>query len=77
MKNKPFLIAALVFGSIGLLLLVASALIFLTKNTSICFNLGRLLGTTVTTSSISELAAVFFMPAFVFAYKSFTTETDL
>lgn len=74
MKNKPFLIAAIVFGCIGLFLLFASALIFLTKNTSICTNLGKLLGTSISASTISELAAVFFMPAFVFAYKSFSSE---
>lgn len=74
MKNKPFLNAAIVFGCIGLFLLFVSALIFLTKNTSLCTNLGKLLGTSITSSTIAELAAVFFMPAFVFAYKSFTSE---
>ena len=74
MKNKPFLIAAMVFGGIGLFILLVSALIFLTKNTSICTNLGKLLGTSISTSTLAELAAVFFMPAFVFAYKSFSSE---
>lgn len=74
MKNKPFLNAAIVFGCIGLFLLFVSALIFLTKNTSLCTNLEKLLGTSITSSTIAELAAVFFMPAFVFAYKSFTSE---
>ena len=77
MKNKPFLTAAIVFGCIGLLLISVSALIFLTKNTSICTNLEKILGTSVSSSTIAELGSVFFMPAFVFAYKSLTSENNL
>lgn len=77
MKNKPFLIASIVFGGAGLLLILISAAIFLTKDISFCDNLGKLLGIkagTLNNSTLAELASIFCIPAFIFAYKALQDE---
>lgn len=75
MKDKPFLMAALIFGAAGLILLVLSAVILLTKDTSFCNNLANLFGMesgSITTSTIAQLATVCTIPSFIFAYESLT-----
>lgn len=77
MKDKPFLIASLTFGAVGLLLLLISAIIFITKDTALYNNLEILLGMksgSITTSIVAQLATVCMIPSFIFAYKSLSDD---
>lgn len=77
MKDKPFLISSLVFGAVGLLLLIISSIVFITKNTTFFSDLGSALGVnpdTFTVSSVAQLATVCFVPSFIFSYKSMSDE---
>lgn len=74
MKNKPFLISSLIFGLIGLALLIIAGISFMADSTDIAKAVISFFhGNTndVSNSIIAELGVVFMIPSFIFAYKSF------
>ena len=75
MKNKPFLISSLVFGVIGLALLVIAGISFMADSTDFAKAFMSIFNSNskdVSNSIIAELGVVFMIPSFIFAYKSFT-----
>lgn len=74
MKNRPFLISSLLFGVIGLALLVIAGLSFINHSTAFTAAIASLLKgdpNSLSNAVIAELGVVFMIPSFIFAYKSF------
>lgn len=72
-KKNPFLIAALVFGGLALLLLLTAALSLLWHDTTISNALAKLFHVSqesFTNETIGQLSVVLFIPSFIFAYRS-------
>ncbi|MBQ8134481.1 MAG: hypothetical protein IJ192_08765 [Clostridia bacterium] len=79
LKNRPLLTAAIVFGSIGLLLIITSAIIYIDGGKTIYNAIASLLGMPigkVTTASFCQFGTLFEIAAFALGYKSFTTESS-
>ncbi len=77
MKNNPFLTASIIFGSICVLFLALSAILFLAHNTSFCSNIGRFLGMSsgsFTNTTLAELAVICSIPSLIFGYKSLSDD---
>ena len=73
MKNKPFLIASLIFGIIGIALLTIAGVSFMANSTLISDALSSFLNIdkkSFSNAIIAELGVVFLVPSFIFAYRS-------
>ena len=75
LKGKPFLIVALVFGSLGLLMLVITVASFFNGDDStITTGIADLLHVdheSIKNETLAQISIVFFIPTFIFAYRSF------
>lgn len=74
MKNKPFLVSALIFGLIGLALMAVAGISFMTNSNAIVKAVVSIVNgnpQNISNSLIAELGVVFMIPSFIFAYKSF------
>ena len=75
MKNRPFLVASLVFGLIGLALLVIAGISFMTDSNAFAKAIASIMNSdpkSLSNALIAELGVVFLVPSFIFAYRSFT-----
>lgn len=73
MKNKPFLTASLIFGLIGLALLVIAGLSFMTASNVFAKAVASIMNSdpkNISNALIAELGVVFLVPSFIFAYRS-------
>lgn len=80
MKDKPFLIASIVFGGIGLALLAIASVSFLANSTAVATAVGSIFNMnkdTVSNATLAELAIVFTIPSFIFAYKTLVDSEEL
>lgn len=73
-KNRPFLLASLIFGELGFIMLVLTVISFFCGNSlisgAICTML-HLEDEAFTDATMAQIAVVLFLPAFIFAYRSF------
>ncbi len=79
LKNRPLLIAALIFGGIGLLLIITATIIYIDGSKTIYNAIASLLGMPIgkiTTASVCQFGTIFEIAAFVLGYKSFITESS-
>ncbi len=79
MKNKPFLISGLIFGLIGIALLITAGVSFIMNSADVVKALASLLHQstdTITNATIAQLGFIFMIPAFIFCYKSFADTED-
>ena len=79
MKSKPFLIASFVFGGLGLLVLIMTVVSFFSGEALISRGIGSLLGldkNSFSDATMGQIAVVFFIPAFVFAFRSFADNDE-
>ncbi len=75
MKNRPFLVASLVFGLIGLALLMTAGISFMADSNAVVKALASIMNSdpkSLSNALIAELGVVFLVPSFIFAYRSFT-----
>ena len=73
MKNKPFLVASLVFGLIGLAFLVIAGISFMSDSDVFSKAVASIMNSdpkSVSNALIAELGVVFLVPSFIFAYRS-------
>ncbi len=78
-KNKPFLTAALLFGGVGLLILILATLSSLGHTdvvTRFIIKLFHMKRGSFTVDNLAELGAICAIPSFIFAYKSFCDTED-
>jgi len=74
-KNRPFLVASLVFGLIGLALLMTAGISFMADSNAVVKALASIMNSdpkSLSNALIAELGVVFLVPSFIFAYRSFT-----
>ena len=79
LKNKPFLIAAIVFGTLGILVLILTAISFFEGDNLISGAIGSLLGLdkeSFRDSTMAQIAVVFFIPTFIFAFRALADIDD-
>ena len=73
-KNRPFLLTSLIFGELGFIMLVLTVISFFCGNSlisgAICTML-HLEDEAFTDATMAQIAVVLFLPAFIFAYRSF------
>lgn len=77
LRKKPLLIATISFGSVGLILLIIAAAIFLTKETSVYHDIGPFLGfgrNDLSTALVCQFAVLFEFAAFLFGIFSLKSE---
>ena len=73
-KSKPFFIASLVFGGIGLTILVVAVISFFCGDNVISGAIGGLMHLNTASfndSTMAQIAVVFFIPTFIFAFRFF------
>ena len=73
MKNRPFLVASLVFGLIGLALLVIAGISFMADSNAFAKAIASIMNSdpkSLSNALIAELGVVFLVPSFIFAYRS-------
>ena len=78
LKNKPFFIAAIVFGSLSLLFTLVAALSFLMGDNTLSHAVPSLLhleANTFTNATFGQLAVVLSIPSFIFAFRSISDES--
>lgn len=74
MKGKPFLIAALVFGGLGIIMLILTAISFFCGDNLISYAIARALlldSSSFSDATMGQMAVVLFIPSFIFAFRSF------
>ena len=79
LKGKPFLITSLVFGGLGLIVLILTVISFFCGDNLISAAIGELIhmGTdSFNDATMGQIAVVFFIPAFIFAFRSFADNDD-
>ncbi len=77
MKNKPLMISALIFGGIGVLIILFAVICYMSGNTEVYESIGRIFGMTrdkITTASLSQFGIIFEAAAFVLGYRSLKDE---
>lgn len=78
-KNRPMLIAAIVFCCFGFVIFAFAAIVFISKTTSIYTDFNEFFGLNsqaVSTEALCQLACIFEVFAFLLGYKSYVEETD-
>ncbi len=73
-KGKPFLIASLVFGGLGIIVLVLTVVSFFCGDQLISSAISSMLNLekgAFTDTTMAQIAVVLFLPTFIFAYRSF------
>ena len=80
-KGKPFLISAIVFGGLGLIVLVLTVISFFCGDNLISSGIATMLGLdkeSFTDATMGQIAVVFCIPTFIFAFRSLAeTEEDV
>lgn len=79
LKDKPLLITAIIFGGIGLLLMIVTGILFLNGNNDAFDTIGSVFGMEsgkVTAATISQFSLVFEVVAFVIGYRSLMEEAE-
>lgn len=74
MKSRPFLIAALGFGGIGVIVLILTIISFFCGDNLISAAIGGGLGLgtdSFNDATMGQISVVFFIPAFIFAFRCF------
>lgn len=69
-ENKSMIITAIIFGSIGAVILIFAAVVFLTGNSGIYADIGKYLGFPsgkLSTTLLCQFAVIFEAAAFIFA----------
>ena len=72
-KKNPFLVASLIFGGLALLFLVTATISFAANDNTISnaiANLFKMKPESFTNYTLGQLAVIFTIPAFIFAYRS-------
>ena len=79
MKNKPFLISAIVFGGLGLLVLLLTVISFFEGDNLISGAIASLLNLSKDSfndATMAQVAVVFFIPTFIFAFRTLADEDE-
>ena len=79
MKNKPLLMSALVFGGIGLIILILGAVFYMDGNNDFYESVAGFFGmakSKVSTSTFCQFGIVFELAAFVLGYRSLKDESN-
>lgn len=79
LKNKSLLIAAIIFGGIGIILAVLTGILFLNDNTGAFKFISDLLGINsepLTAAKIWQLTFVIEAAAFILGYRALIEEAD-
>ncbi len=78
-KGKPFLVASVIFGGLGLIMVVLTVISFFSGDQLISGAVSSVLHLgpdTFTDSTMAQIAVVLFLPTFIFAYRSFSDSED-
>lgn len=79
LKNKPLLITAIVFGGIGLLIIILGAVLFIDGGNDALNAIGSVFGMEkgkLTTATICQFSIVFEAMAFVVGYRALRDEAE-
>lgn len=79
MKGKPFLIAALVFGGLGFIMLIMTMISYFCGDGLISGALAQMLSVgkdSFTDATMAQISIVFFIPAFIFAYRALSDNDE-
>lgn len=77
LKDRPLLVTAMVFGGIGLVMLIVAGVLFLNGDKGPLNYIGSLLGMErgrLTTGTISQFSLVFEVMAFIIGYRALSDE---
>ena len=76
-KGKPFLLAAVIFGAAGFIILILAIVSYFCGDDLISGAIGSLLNMekgVFTDATLAQISLVLFIPTFVFAYRSFADD---
>lgn len=77
MKNKPLMLAGLIFGGIGLAIIVTAIVLYMAGETDVYNNVAQFFGMTndkISTATICQLGILFETAAFILGYRSLAVE---
>ena len=77
MKKKPLMISAMVFGGIGLAMIIVGIVFYMNGDTAFFETLAKIFGMTkdkITATTLCQFGVVFEIAAFVLAYRSLKDE---
>ncbi len=77
MKNKPLMLAGLIFGGIGLAIIVTAIILYMAGKTDIYGSVAQFFGMTkekINTPTICQLGILFEIAAFILGYRSLAVE---
>ena len=78
-KEKPFLLASVIFGGLGLIMLILTVISFFCGDQLISGAICSMLNLekdAFTDATMAQIAVVLFLPTFIFAYRSFADSDD-
>lgn len=78
-KEKPFLLASIIFGALGLIMLILTVISFFCGDQLISGAIRSMLNLdseSFNDSTMAQIAVVLFLPTFIFAYRSFADSDD-
>ena len=79
MKNKPLLLTALIFGGIGVIIIILAVIFYMAGESGLYNAIASFFGMgkdKITTATICQLGILFEIAAFILGYRSLSVEKD-
>lgn len=79
MKSRPLMISALIFGGIGLAIIVLGTVFYMNGSTAFYESVAGILGMTkdkISTTTFCQFGIIFEIAAFILGYRSLKDETE-
>ncbi len=80
MKNKPLLLTALIFGGIGLAIIILAIVLYMAGENELYNNIAAIFGMAkdkVTTATVCQVGIIFEIAAFILGFRSLSVESDV